>query len=192
MAGGIGSRLEMGEKPLVTVSGRPMLQYVADAFTGAGHEVLVVVSDRVPMTKNWCRVRGYDIFNASGAGYVEDMIECIKELQIIDPFFFCVSDLPALSSEIIREVTDKYKSSGKPALSVWTPEDYYLNAGCVPSYVEIVDGCRACPAGLNILDASLIDSVQDEFRLLLRRPELAFNVNCKKDLGSFLNFIDRE
>ena len=66
MAGGAGSRLDMGEKPLVTVSGKPMLEYVIDAFNGAGHEILVITSNLVPMTRNWCRVRDYDTYNASG------------------------------------------------------------------------------------------------------------------------------
>ena len=36
LAGGEGARLGMGEKPLVTICGRPMVGYVIEAFTGAG------------------------------------------------------------------------------------------------------------------------------------------------------------
>lgn len=192
MAGGAGSRLEMGEKPLVTVSGKPMLQYVIEAFAGAGHEILVVTSDLVPMTKNWCRARGFEIYNASGAGYIEDLLECIRETCITGPVFSCVSDLPGLNSDIIEMVLEKYLAEDKPALSVWVPEKYFSEGGCVPSYVESIDGCPACPVGLNIIDASMADEVQDEYRMLLRKPELAYNVNCKKDFDSFLRFIENE
>ena len=33
MAGGVGSRLERGEKPLILVRGKPMIAYVIDAFS---------------------------------------------------------------------------------------------------------------------------------------------------------------
>ncbi|MFW5638702.1 MAG: NTP transferase domain-containing protein, partial [Methanoculleus sp.] len=73
MAGGKGSRLRMGEKPLVTICARPMLSYVIDAFEAAGHEVVVVASHRTPYTKNWCRARGVTLYEAEGLGYVEDI-----------------------------------------------------------------------------------------------------------------------
>lgn len=36
MAGGAGSRLGLGEKPVVDVCGRPMIRYVLDAFDAEG------------------------------------------------------------------------------------------------------------------------------------------------------------
>ena len=188
MAGGAGSRLDMGEKPLVKISGIPMLQFVTDAFTGAGHEILVVTSDLVPMTKNWCRAKGFETFNASGQGYIEDLLECIRDISISGPVFSCVSDLPGLSPDIVKTVLKTYIDQGRPALSVWVPEKYFTDAGCTPSYTEPVDGCSSCPVGLNIIDASMPDDEQEEYRLLLRSPELTFNVNCRKDFESFLNF----
>jgi len=192
MAGGAGSRLEMGEKPLVGLSGKPMLQYVTDAFVDAGHEILIVTSDLVPMTRNWCRAGGYDMYNARGLGYIEDLFECIRETSVSGPVFSCVSDLPGLTSDVITEVLDRYLAEGKPALSVWIPEKYFSDAGCIPSYVESVDGCPACPVGLNIINASIADTAQDEFRFVMGRPELAYNVNCRKDFDSFLRFIESE
>jgi hypothetical protein len=73
MAGGKGSRLNLGEKPLVTIAGRPMISYVIRAFEMYGCHIVVVASDKTPMTQNWCRVSGIDLFCAKGNGYVEDM-----------------------------------------------------------------------------------------------------------------------
>lgn len=192
MAGGAGSRLEMGEKPLVRVSGKPMLHYVTDAFVDAGHEVIVITSDLVPMTGNWCRARGYETYNASGLGYIEDLFECIREMSIDGPVFSCVSDLPGLTSDIIDEVLERYMAEGKSALSVWVSENFFNNAGCIPSYAENVAGYSVCPVGLNIIDASMAAVVQDEYRFVMERPELAYNVNCRKDLDSFLRFIESD
>jgi hypothetical protein len=38
----------------------------------------------------------------------------------------------------------------------------------------------------------MADAVQDEYRLLLNKPELAYNINCKKDFESFLKFIENK
>ncbi|ADN36058.1 5-deoxyadenosylcobinamide phosphate nucleotidyltransferase [Methanolacinia petrolearia DSM 11571] len=192
MAGGAGSRLDMGEKPLVKVLGKPMLQYVAEAFIDAGCDILVITSHLVPMTKNWCRAMGYDFYNASGTGYVEDLFECIRETSPEGPVFSCVSDLPGITADIISEVFETYQLKEKPALSVWVPEEYFIEAGCTPSYVEDVESCPACPVGLNIIDASMAGDAQDEYRFLFRKPELAYNVNCKKDFESFLKFIEKD
>jgi len=102
MAGGKGSRLRMGEKPLVTICARPMLSYVIDAFEAAGHEVVVVASHRTPYTKNWCRARGVTLYEAEGLGYVEDIQAAAGDLgEEGIPFFTCVSDLPCLVPDII-------------------------------------------------------------------------------------------
>ena len=55
MAGGAGSRINLGEKPLVTVCGRPMIAYILDAFIKAGIYPVVATSSKTPMTMNWCR-----------------------------------------------------------------------------------------------------------------------------------------
>ena len=81
MAGGRGTRLRMGEKPLVTICGRPMLSYVTDAFVAAGHEVVVVASYRTPFTKNWCRAQGIALYEAEGLGYIEDINAAAADLE---------------------------------------------------------------------------------------------------------------
>ena len=52
MAGGAGSRLNLGEKPLILINNRPMLGYVTDAFLLAGCNVVVATLARIPMTRN--------------------------------------------------------------------------------------------------------------------------------------------
>jgi len=74
MAGGCGSRLNAGEKPLVNICGNPMIYHVIRAFEDAGCELVIVSSPKTPFTKNWCRTNGFEIYNSGGTGYVEDMI----------------------------------------------------------------------------------------------------------------------
>ena len=92
-AGGGGTRLDLGEKPLVLIRGKPMIEYVIDAFTAAGHEVVVVLSGKTPFTRNWCRAREITHLTTSGAGYIEDIAEAVGTIGVTGPFFTCRSTL---------------------------------------------------------------------------------------------------
>jgi adenosylcobinamide-phosphate guanylyltransferase len=69
MAGGAGSRLARGEKPLILVCGSPMISYITGAFRSAGCEPVVAISRKTPMTANWCRAHGVAVVRTEGDGY---------------------------------------------------------------------------------------------------------------------------
>ncbi|CVK34163.1 NTP transferase domain-containing protein [Methanoculleus bourgensis] len=193
MAGGKGSRLRMGEKPLVTICARPMLSYVIDAFEVAEHEVVVVASHRTPYTKNWCRARGVTLYEAEGLGYVEDIQAAAGDLgEEGTPFFTCVSDLPCLVPDIITGVEDAWRRAGTPACSTWVPRDLCEEHGCRTQYTETVDGTPACPAGINILTAGDLVGPQDELRLLLHDRRLVFNINTREELALVQEYLCRK
>ncbi|HUU75969.1 MAG TPA: NTP transferase domain-containing protein, partial [Methanoregulaceae archaeon] len=181
LAGGSGTRLGLGEKPLVMVNGIPMIELIIRAFEEAGCEVLVVLSPRTPYTHNWCRARNISHYSAVGAGYVEDIVETVQVLEEEGPLFTSVSDIPCIGADIIKIVFDAYQKSGKDACSVWVPRSYTHEYGCRASYVREVDGVAACPSGINILLGSRIVKPQEELSLLINDPRLAFNVNTRED-----------
>jgi adenosylcobinamide-phosphate guanylyltransferase len=182
LAGGGGTRLDLGEKSLVTIHGRPMIEYVVDAFRAAGHEVIVVLTKKTPYTRNWCRACGVAHITTAGSGYIEDIGQAAAFLELINPFFTSGADLPCLRPVVIREIEEKYRESGKEACSVWIPRDLVLNAGCRSSYTETIGGVPACPAGINILRGDLITGQQEEFQLLLHEESLVFNINTREEL----------
>ncbi|MDN7012688.1 5-deoxyadenosylcobinamide phosphate nucleotidyltransferase [Methanoculleus sp. FWC-SCC3] len=193
MAGGQGTRLRLGEKPLVTICGRPMLSYVIDAFMAAGHEVVVVASYRTPFTKNWCRAQGVALYEAEGLGYIEDINAAAADLEEEGtPFFTCVSDLPCLAPEIVAGVEETWRRAGTPACSTWVPRDLCEEHGCRTQYTESVDGIPACPAGINILMAGGSGAAQDELQLLLHDRRLAFNVNTREELALVQEYLCRK
>lgn len=190
MAGGQGSRLQMGEKPLVPVCGRPMLSYAIEAFESAGHEVIVVASYRTPLTRNWCQARGIPLYSAEGLGYVEDIQAAASDLvEPGDPFFTSVSDLPCLAPDIIIRIETAWRRAGTPACSTWVPRDLCEEHGCRTQYTEMVEGVPACPAGINILTADGFDAPQDELRLLLHDRRLAFNINTRAELALVQDYL---
>jgi adenosylcobinamide-phosphate guanylyltransferase len=181
MAGGAGFRLNLGEKPLVSVLGKPMIEYVISAFMNSGHEVLVVASCQTPYTYNWARALGYDCIRTSGTDYIRDLREAVDTIDERGAFFTCVSDIPCLRPDHIRDVKTSYQGCGTEALSVWVPlsGDGKCRDQC---FSKPVDGVDACPAGINILRGDLIARPQEEFSLLVRDNSLAFNVNTREDL----------
>lgn len=191
MAGGMGSRLNRGEKPLVLICGRPMLSYITDAFLAAGFEPVVAASTKTPMTINWCRANGIAYCRSEGCGYVEDMISIVQTLDDQHPLFISVSDIPCISPEIIRHIADSYHESGKDACSAWVPANLvHACRGSMP-YKEQVSGVEACPAGVNILRGGLIEQPQDEVQVLLNEPALALNVNTYEDLLRAEDYLRR-
>ena len=189
MAGGEGSRLNLGEKPLIMICGRPMLSFVIDAFEAAGCKPVVATSNRTPMTLNWCRAHGIEFCNTDGGGYVEDMVSAVGMLEEKSPLFISASDLPCITPDIIHTITDAYRSSGKDACSVWVPETLVTSCREGMPYREEIQGIPACPAGVNILKGALIAQFQDELQLLLEEPRLALNVNTTEDLARAEIFI---
>lgn len=191
MAGGEGSRLGMGEKPLVNICGRPMVSYVIDAFLAADHEVVVVASYRTPFTKNWCRAQGVTIYDAKGLGYVEDINAAAADLEEEGkPLFTCVSDLPCLTVDIITDIEAAWRRSGLPACSTWVPRDLCLEHGCRTHYTEVIDGIPACPAGVNILTASREAGIpEEEVQVLLHDRRLAFNINTREELALVQRYL---
>jgi adenosylcobinamide-phosphate guanylyltransferase len=191
MAGGEGSRLGMGEKPLVSICGRPMVSYVIDAFLAADHEVVVVASHRTPFTKNWCRAQGLTIYDAKGLGYVEDINAAAADLEEEGkPLFTCVSDLPCLAVDIIADIEAAWRRSGLPACSTWVPHDLCLEHGCRTHYTEVINGVPACPAGINILTASREEGIpEEEVQVLLHDRRLAFNINTREELALVQRYL---
>ncbi|MDD1717440.1 MAG: NTP transferase domain-containing protein [Methanoregulaceae archaeon] len=189
LAGGNGTRLMMGEKPLVTIGGKPMIGYVIDALRDAGCEVWVVVSGKTPYTQNWCRAHGIAYFHASGAGYIEDISETVWELGETLPFITAVSDIPCITSGIITDVLERYNASDKDACSTWVPQSLCMRHGCRTGYSMVVDGELSCPAGLNILRGDVIDREQEELQILIKDVRLAFNINTREELATVRDYL---
>jgi adenosylcobinamide-phosphate guanylyltransferase len=192
MAGGSGSRLNMGEKPLISICGQPMIAYVIDAFCSCGFTPVVAASPKTPMTMNWCRAQGITFCKTEGIGYVEDMISAIETLDEHQPLFVSVSDIPCITAKIIHRIAALYLASGKDACSAWIPSDLVQLCNGTICYQEQVNRVEACPAGINILRGDLISQSQEELRILLNEPGLAMNVNSRADIAKTEEFIKRQ
>ena len=181
MAGGKGSRLGRGEKPLALLCGRPMISFVVDAYRAAGCETVVAVSARTLMTANWCRANGIAIIRTDGCGEIEDMVRAGRLLEEEQPLIISVSDIPCITPALVSTIMDSYDGCDRDALSAWIPAHRVQSCrGSLP-YRQLVGGIEACPAGVNILRGDRIDNQQEEYALLIDEPRLAVNVNTPAD-----------
>ncbi len=183
MAGGRGSRLNMGEKPLVTIFGRPLIDYVALAIEDSLIDrIFVATTDNVPRTREWAVHRGLCVVETAGYGYVADMIEAVKKAEVKDPIMIIMADLPLVTSDLIDDIIEVYEQRTEPALSTHTPLDLHSRLGRRPDSLFNYQGRLIVPAGINVLDGVEIEKEQEDFHLILERIELAVNVNVAGDL----------
>ena len=189
MAGGAGSRLNLGEKPLILINNQPMIRYIIDAFCCAGCEVVVATSGKTPMTRNWCRAQKIDLYDAGGADYIADMVEAVRALEEKQPLFVSVADIPCINAGIITTIAEAYFASGKDACSTWVPSRTVTSCRGGVSYKTMIHNIGSCPAGLNILRGDRIAEPQDELQLVLNDPRLALNVNTRSDMRAAEAFL---
>lgn len=187
MAGGLGQRLGMGEKPCVELLGKPLITYVIDALRAAKNveNVYVAVSPVTPKTEMMLyeRYKGeVRVIRTFGGNYVGDMIYAVESSGTRGPVMIVMSDLPLLGPELIDSVIKTYEEHKEPALSVYVPITVCKEAGIRPDTVFNKKGKLIVPTGVNILDSGDIRNEQEDFNLILDNPKLAINVNTIKDL----------
>jgi adenosylcobinamide-phosphate guanylyltransferase len=183
MAGGRGSRLKMGEKPMVRLFGRPLLDYVTLALEeSCVDRIFLAATENSPLTRHWAVQRGLDVVDTGGFGYVPDMIEAVKSARVEDPILIIMADLPLITADLIDEIIEAYEQRPEPALSTHTPLELHSRLGRRPDSLFNYQGRLIVPAGINVLEGSGIDWEQEDYHLIMERMELAVNVNVAGDL----------
>jgi adenosylcobinamide-phosphate guanylyltransferase len=191
MAGGRGTRMRMeGEKPLLQIQGKPMIQHVYEAVLASRevNNLIVVTSPNTPLTRDFAENLGLKVVETPGWGYVEDLAYLIKTINIEnfddDVLLTITADLPLITGEIIDDVVVEYLNCGKPAMCVAVPLEFFTEFDLKP---HLVLGDMV-PSALNILRRN--NNQQDEEVLELRKFELALNINSPEDLISLEKYFE--
>jgi len=183
MAGGRGTRLKMGEKPLVKLLGRPLIDYVTSALEDSSVEkIFIATTENVPMTKDWANDRSLIAVDTPGTGFVADMVYAVERIGVIDPMMVIMADLPLITPDLIDQIIDIYDERPEPALSTHTPLHLHSRLGRRPDSLFNYCGQLIVPSGVNILDGADIKHEQEDYHLILERLEMAVNVNMADDL----------
>jgi adenosylcobinamide-phosphate guanylyltransferase len=183
MAGGKGSRLGMGEKPLVKLFGKPLIDYVVSALLDSSADrILVAVTENVPMTRKWALEKELTVVDTSGKGFVADMVDAVEMAGVAEPILIVMADLPLVTPDLIDEIMETYEKRPEPALSTHTPLDLHRRLGRRPDSLFNYRSQLIVPSGINILDGANIREEQEDYHLIMERIELAVNVNVVEDL----------
>lgn len=195
MAGGKGTRMNFkGEKPLIPIEGKPMIQYVCEAVQSSREvdDLVVATSKNTPLTTDFIQKSGLKVVETPGDGYVDDLGFIIDELQDNrvktsnndDIMVTITADLPLITGSILDEVIREYRNTGKPAMCVAVPLEFFKKFHLKP-HMTMGD---TVPSGLNILRRN--NNQQDEEVLELRKFELALNINSPEDIISLEKYFE--
>ncbi len=157
MCGGRGKRLGMGEKCLVRVGDKRLIDYVLDELWFL--EVYGVTTEFTPMTEEYLKSQGIRCIRTSGRGFVEDMREAVVKEGLFEPILVTAGDLVILKRGLMMEVVEFYNSSNLPALRVES---------------------RGKPVGINVIDGYFYDTYQEE--AVMEVEDEVININTPKDL----------
>lgn len=183
MAGGMGTRLKVPqEKPIFKLHDKPLIKYVLDNLESSRlvDKVVIAVSPNTVETTQYLKsLNGdFEILPTSGEDYLKDLsyvLDYFENKSKNDILLFINADLPFISTETIDQVLDYYLKSDKDALSVVVPVEVFQDLGLDYSY----EFNGRVPSGLNVLRSENI--LQDENQLVLRKVELALNINTIPD-----------
>jgi adenosylcobinamide-phosphate guanylyltransferase len=197
MAGGMGKRLGLEEKPLTMILGKPMISYVIEALLSSKNidRIFVATSQRVNKTNLWLidyikHHKNVRMIKTKGDGFVNDMASAVEEAGITGSVLITMADLPLITPALIDRTIKKYREVNTPALSVHMKLEVCTRLGLRPDTVFHKNGGFIVPCGINILDAGRIREEQEDYNLILEDEELALNVNTVNDLAACERYLE--
>jgi adenosylcobinamide-phosphate guanylyltransferase len=174
-----------GEKPLVPVLRRPMIDRVLDAFEGARciGGVHVSVSPNAPETRDHLAERGARLIDTPGIGYCEDLNLAMSSIRS-DKVLVCPVDLPLLTSRGIDMVVEASLRSAAGSFCVTVPVEIMLSLGMDLTYSLDVGGRKVVLCGVSVVDRALMLTGREleQDYLVTEAEEFALNVNTLADL----------
>ncbi len=197
MAGGMGKRLGIEEKPLTMILGKPMISYVIEALLASKNidRIFVATSQRVNKTNLWIidfikQHKNVSMINTKGDGFVNDMASAVEEAGITGSVLITMADLPLITHALIDRTIEKYNEVKTPALSVHMKLEVCTRLGLRPDTVFHKNDGFIVPCGINILDARSIREEQEDYNFILDDEELALNVNTVDDLAVCERYLE--
>ncbi|WP_158855689.1 NTP transferase domain-containing protein [Halorhabdus sp. CUG00001] len=171
MCGGRGTRLDVGgEKPLVEIGGRALVDRVADALTASSIDrAYAVTSPNAPRTREYVSLPRID---APGDGYVPDLQYALD--RIGRPVLTVAADLPLLAAETIDAVVTSHEGN---SMTACVPVALKRRLGVTIDTTVPADGRDLAPSGVNVIAAG-----DQDRRIVFETPRLAVNVNHVRDL----------
>jgi adenosylcobinamide-phosphate guanylyltransferase len=196
MAGGRGKRIGLPvEKPMLTLLGKPMIDWVTDAVASAKRvtEFYVVTSENTPETEKHSLSRGLRVIRTDAKGYHDDLKQALAKAKIGSAVLTVSSDLPALTGAFVDGVVTSYQADGKDAITVLVPIEKRLKLGLSVSSTYPFQGEEYAVCGVNVIDAAkTVQEKLDESAFISEEMEAVLNVNTLQDLAIAENLLAKK
>jgi adenosylcobinamide-phosphate guanylyltransferase len=173
MCGGRGKRLGMGEKSMLILGGKRLIEHVINALDVCD-KIFAVTTKNTPETEEFLKKEGIKIVRTSGIGYVEDMREALKRLSIAEPILIISGDLFIRRKKLISDIIDYYFANSSSTIRALQ--------------TAYRDGIAV---GINILDGMFLDEEQKEIIYKVSRNDV-ININTPEDLKRAEMMLDEK
>lgn len=169
MAGGKGTRLGGGEKPLYEIRGVPMVDRVLQALSASDVGRTLVVTS--PHTQKTADHVAAPVVETPGDGYVADLDAALERVAL--PVLTVAADLPLLTGQVVDRVLE---TTSDASTAVCVPVDLPRRLGATVDTTIEADGATVVPTGVNVVGAT--DRTET---CIMDEPTLAVNVNRPRD-----------
>ncbi|MDH3204569.1 MAG: NTP transferase domain-containing protein, partial [Nitrosopumilus sp.] len=101
MAGGKGTRMNLGNEKLLLKYKKPVILHVIDSLKNSNcfSKILAITSPNSPKTKKLLQENNIEIFDTPGIGYVEDLNLALQNID--EQVLITSGDIPLLHQDII-------------------------------------------------------------------------------------------
>jgi len=182
MAGGKGTRMNLKNEKLLLQYKKPIILHVIDSLQNSNSfsKILAITSSNSPKTKKFLKENNIEIFDTSGAGYVEDLNSVLKTIH--DKVLVTSGDLPLLDVEIIQKIITHFDST-KIWISILVTNKFLTSIGLESEFSVSFDGQRCHYTGISLINSEKISSLDilEENYIIIDDKRIAFNLNSKED-----------
>jgi len=182
MAGGKGTRMNLKNEKLLLQYKKPIILHVIDSLQNSNSfsKILAITSSNSPKTKKFLKENNIEIFDTSGAGYVEDLNSVLKTIH--DKVLVTSGDLPLLDVEIIQKIITHFDST-KIWISILVTNKFLTSIGLESEFSVSFDGQRCHYTGISLINSEKVSSLDilEEIYIIIDDKRIAFNLNSKED-----------
>lgn len=187
MAGGKGTRMGLpGEKPLLPLLGKPLIDWVVEAVESAERvsELFVVTSANTPQTEKHCEERAWKFLRTAAKGYHDDLKQAVLDAGLTGPVLTIPADLPAITGVFLDKVVGAFEASGKDFLAVFVPIEKRESLGLSVDSTDEYRSVWYAVSGVNIVNGAKIqgEGKMETSAIVTDELEVLLNINTLKDL----------
>jgi len=182
MAGGKGSRMNLGGEKLLLEYKQPVILQVIDSLKNSKcfSKILTITSSNSPNTKKLLQENNIETIDTPGIGYVEDLNLILKTID--DDILVISGDLPLLDKEIIQKIASQYNPQ-KIWTSILITSKFLTSIGIKSEYFVHFSNQKCHYSGISLINSTKIKSLENlnENYIIIDDKRIGFNLNTKED-----------